>query len=64
MGCTTQIPTTHIIDLIGQNIITLNSSDLVTVYVVASGGTTVINGTDSLITADNTSTTITLTLLN
>jgi hypothetical protein len=57
-------PNAHLNELVGQGIISFTAGQIVQVHVLSNGATTVVDGTDSLFPADNTSTTIYFQLLN
>lgn len=62
-GACVMIPQTHVNTLVGQHILQLNAGDVVRVYVATSGNNTVLSGTAAIITADNTSSIITMIML-
>jgi len=62
-GATTAISGTSISELVGNTILSLAANDLLIVYAISNGTGTNIAGISSIYVADNTSTTITITML-
>jgi hypothetical protein len=63
-GCTSVMHGTSVHPHVNNCILALNAGDLIIVYAVANGANSFIAGTSSLYTSDNTSTSITIVMVN